>query len=140
MEKPQPTRINKYLSEAGYCSRRAADKLITELPGILNLCLEGLKSLFHDNKFTEVEEVTQAVYQWRKENDQVSQFFDDCCNTSADGYEKSAAVYDAYKNWARGNGVHKYLPQNLLTNRLRQFNVRPEKKSGSRVLVGLILK
>ena len=24
------TRLNKYLSEAGYCSRRAADKLIEE--------------------------------------------------------------------------------------------------------------
>ena len=28
MEEKQTTRINKYLSEAGYCSRRAADKLI----------------------------------------------------------------------------------------------------------------
>jgi putative DNA primase/helicase len=120
--------------------RDLAEKLITELPGILNLCLEGLKSLFHDNKFTEVEEVTQAVYQWRKENDQVSQFIDDCCDTRADGYAKSANVYDAYKKWARDNGVHKYLTQNLLTNRLRQFNVRPGKKSGFRVLVGLILK
>ena len=30
MEKGQQTRINKYLSEAGYCSRRAADKLIDQ--------------------------------------------------------------------------------------------------------------
>ena len=30
MEEGQQTRINKYLSEAGYCSRRAADKLIEE--------------------------------------------------------------------------------------------------------------
>ena len=28
METPKTTRINKFLSEAGYCSRRAADKLI----------------------------------------------------------------------------------------------------------------
>ena len=27
---PTTTRLNKYLSEAGYCSRRAADKLIDE--------------------------------------------------------------------------------------------------------------
>ena len=27
---PTSTRLNKYLSEAGYCSRRAADKLIDE--------------------------------------------------------------------------------------------------------------
>ena len=27
---PISTRLNKYLSEAGYCSRRAADKLIDE--------------------------------------------------------------------------------------------------------------
>lgn len=30
MEQPKLTRINKYLSEVGYCSRRAADKLIEE--------------------------------------------------------------------------------------------------------------
>ena len=30
MEEPQAVRINKYLSEIGYCSRRAADKLIQE--------------------------------------------------------------------------------------------------------------
>lgn len=30
MESPQGTRINKFLSEAGYCSRRAADKLIEQ--------------------------------------------------------------------------------------------------------------
>lgn len=30
MEEPKTTRINKYLSEAGYCSRRAADKLIEQ--------------------------------------------------------------------------------------------------------------
>lgn len=30
MDKPQLTRINKYLSEVGYCSRRAADKLIDQ--------------------------------------------------------------------------------------------------------------
>lgn len=30
MEEKQSTRINKFLSEAGFCSRRAADKLIEE--------------------------------------------------------------------------------------------------------------
>lgn len=30
METPKQTRINKYLSEVGYCSRRAADKLIEQ--------------------------------------------------------------------------------------------------------------
>ena len=30
MKEKEATRINKYLSEIGYCSRRAADKLIEE--------------------------------------------------------------------------------------------------------------
>ena len=30
MEQNEPTRINKYLSEVGFCSRRAADKLIEQ--------------------------------------------------------------------------------------------------------------
>ena len=35
MSEPKKTRINKYLSEIGYCSRRAADKLIEEKLGSL---------------------------------------------------------------------------------------------------------
>ncbi len=36
MPEPKKTRINKYLSEIGYCSRRAADKLIEEGRVLIN--------------------------------------------------------------------------------------------------------
>ena len=36
MSEPKKTRINKYLSEIGYCSRRAADKLIQEGRVLIN--------------------------------------------------------------------------------------------------------
>ena len=36
MSEPKKTRINKYLSEIGYCSRRAADKLIEEGRVLIN--------------------------------------------------------------------------------------------------------
>ena len=39
MSEPKKTRINKYLSEIGYCSRRAADKLIEERRILINNAL-----------------------------------------------------------------------------------------------------
>jgi 23S rRNA pseudouridine2604 synthase len=39
MSEPKKTRINKYLSEIGYCSRRAADKLIEEGRVLINNAL-----------------------------------------------------------------------------------------------------
>ncbi len=96
-------------------------------------------SLYQDNKFVEVEEVNQAVQQWRKENDQVAQFYDECCTTKPDAVESSADVYRIYETWAKNNDINKLLTQNLLTNRLRQFGIKTKKKSGVRVLVGIKL-
>lgn len=120
--------------------RELADKLIAELPGILNLCLKGLKMLFRDNKFIQVQEVDQAVQQWRKENDQASLFFDDCCIYQPNSYETSAKVYDSFKAWAKRGGIYKPLDQNTLTNRLRQFKVYPKKLCGIRVLAEIKLR
>ena len=60
----KPTRINKYLSEIGYCSRRAADKMIdagritidgavpemgTKVTGEEDICVDG-KSVKNEKK------------------------------------------------------------------------------------------
>ena len=42
MQNSKLTRLNKFLSEIGYCSRRAADKLINEIRVSVNNKIVGL--------------------------------------------------------------------------------------------------
>ena len=48
-------RINKYLSEVGYCSRRAADRLIAEGKVTINGEVTEIGSKVEDNDEVEVE-------------------------------------------------------------------------------------
>lgn len=48
MEENKGTRINKYLSEVGYCSRRAADKLIEQGRVTINGTVPELGTKIHD--------------------------------------------------------------------------------------------
>ena len=50
-----PTRINKYLSEVGYCSRRRADRLIKEGKVTINGKIPEIGSKVEDDDQVEVE-------------------------------------------------------------------------------------
>ncbi|MDY7001622.1 MAG: phage/plasmid primase, P4 family, partial [Thermodesulfobacteriota bacterium] len=56
-------------------------KLQKELPGILNLALEGLARLFKSGQFTLAESGEEAKAEWRLNCDQVAQFAEDECVT-----------------------------------------------------------
>ena len=49
------TRINKYLSEVGYCSRRAADKLIEEGKVTINGKVPEIGTKVDESDYIEVE-------------------------------------------------------------------------------------
>ena len=46
LQKKEPVRLNKYLSEAGVCSRREADRLIEKG----QVTVDGQTALFRDRK------------------------------------------------------------------------------------------
>ena len=49
------TRINKYLSELGYCSRRGADRLIEEGKVTINGKIINIGAKVEEGDFVEVE-------------------------------------------------------------------------------------
>ena len=55
MDEPKLTRINKYLSEIGYCSRRAADKLIEEGRVTLNGAVPEMGTKIAPNDIVKVD-------------------------------------------------------------------------------------
>jgi len=116
------------------------DKFIAELPGILNIALDGLALLFDDGKFIHVKEVEEAKEAWRTENDQVTQFVEDCCEFSKDAHCTSSEIFEKYQEWAEVNGIYRKVNINTLTNRLKRFGVKQKKIEGVRCLVGIYIK
>jgi putative DNA primase/helicase len=63
------------------------DKLLTELPGILNLALDAYDSALVST-FTQPGSTETAKQEWRLEADQVAQFVDDVCERDPKATEK----------------------------------------------------
>ena len=61
-----PTRINKYLSEVGYCSRRAADKLIEEGKVTINGKVPEIGTKVDESDYVEVEGQKISLFKKQK--------------------------------------------------------------------------
>ena len=74
-------------------------KLLTELPGIFNLIIEGYKRLQAQRKFTTSGVLTEVVEEFRRDTDTVSAWVDDRVNLAAKP-EVRAVLLDLYKSYA----------------------------------------
>lgn len=91
------------------------DVLRAEWSGILNWCLDGLRDWRQLDGLGTPEAVTAAVAEYRREEDEIGQWLDDCCVPAEvddpEGYESVAALYASYRLWAERNGLR---PQEVL--------------------------
>lgn len=78
------------------------EKLLAELPGILNWALEGCRA-WQESGLAEPEAVTQATADYRRDMDVLQQFFDECCVIDHSAAAGSAELYATYKNWTSTN-------------------------------------
>ena len=117
---------------------RLADKLRAELPGILNLALDGLRRLFTNEAFTEPSSSIAIVRQWRMEADQVAQFVEDACDTGTGCRATSAELFSAYSSWAMDAGIRRTLNRANFTTRLRRLGFEPGRGTGgTRMIAGV---
>lgn len=117
------------------------EKLLSELPGILNLALEYFAEALKRSAFTECDSERMAKQDWRKDADQAAQFFEEQCIGSTEAKTPSKEVYKRYVEWAADSGIRKTLNKNNLTRRLMRLGVMPCKGSGGgRMLAGIQLK
>lgn len=116
-------------------------KLQKELPGILNLALEGIAGVFKRGDFTYCLSSEAAKKQWRLECDQVEQFVTDACELSSGLRSISQDIYRSYTSWAKEMGVKRVLGHNGLTQRLQKLGVENSKgTNGKRMLSGIAIK
>jgi putative DNA primase/helicase len=117
---------------------RLKDKLIEELPGILNLALDAYARVIERGAFTEPESCLQAKKEWRLEADQAAQFVEDCCEVGV-GEIQSSDLYSVFCAWAAAAGINHKLQHKSFTQRLERLGFEPVRRNNGRFFTGLKL-
>lgn len=79
--------------------RNLRDKLLEELPGILNWSIQGLKRLSKRGQFEENEFTRNAIEELENENNPVNLFFEEHIEESFDSNIEKGDLYKYYKDW-----------------------------------------
>lgn len=98
--------------------KHLADKLITELPGILNLALEHYAHAAR-HAFTLPASSIAALEEWRREADQVRSFVAERCKADPAGEITLADLYLNFEIWARRSGVRNIVGKVQFGKRIR---------------------
>jgi putative DNA primase/helicase len=80
------------------------NRLLTELPGILNWALNGLAALSADGRFTEPQSSIDTVVALQDLVSPISAFVRECCERGPLKESLCAELYDAWRWWAEANG------------------------------------
>ena len=115
------------------------EKLLAELPGILNLATSAYARALVKS-FTEPESSRTAKDEWRLEADQVALFIADTYDRHHDGKETFKAVFAVYKNWAIDQNIGKQMTAKGFRNRLEKLGFGGDRTSQQRLVTGLFLK
>ena len=114
------------------------DKLLEELPGVLNLALKAYADALNFG-FTKFASCEAAKKKWALEADQVAQFIDEC---GVRGPEKVSigTVFSEYGHWARDNGVARTVNKRTLRDRLTRLGFGEARDGKGRYVTGLKLR
>lgn len=123
--------------ELGNCDPQLKDKLMGELPGILNLALGAYAKAVRDG-FTNPPSCLDARDRWRLEADQAAQFVDECCKTGA-GWIVSSDLFRHYREWALSAGVKHTLTQKNFSERIERLGFTKRHTRSGRVFDGLAM-
>jgi putative DNA primase/helicase len=114
------------------------EQLKGELPGILNWALEGCAE-WQRQGLDPPQSVLDATRQYRREEDVLGTFLEDCCNIGEHLSETSTMLYKRYKEWCEENG-EKTVSQIALGRLLSDRGFSSDRSSIGRYWQGLELK
>ncbi|MBN1279719.1 MAG: DNA primase [Chlorobiaceae bacterium] len=108
-----------------------AGKIIaSELPGVLNWALEGLRRLLQQGRFSECDAARCAVDQYKRESDSVQMFVDEqALEPSGVGFETLGELYKGYKSFCADDGYRPLGKQNF-SKRLEACGLEKVKRTG----------
>jgi len=82
------------------------DRLLQELPGVLNWGLSGLDDLKASRRFIEPESGKELSNDMHRLASPVAAFIADCCLVGPNFRVRKTDLFDAWKEWTESNGHH----------------------------------
>jgi putative DNA primase/helicase len=86
--------------------RRLVQRLMRELPGILNWIIDGYR-IWRREGLVVPESVQAATREYREQSDPIGQFLETCVKHEAEATVGASLLYEVYAHWSRANGVGK---------------------------------
>ncbi len=84
--------------------KRLSDKLLAELDGIFLWALEGLDRLYRNDGFTEPQSSRKRLAGYKRANNPLVAFVEDCCKLDLDANSKKDDLYKAFKDYCTEYG------------------------------------
>jgi putative DNA primase/helicase len=111
-------------------NKQLAKKIIdSELPGVFNWVLDGMRRVLKQQQFTDSDVVSQARAQYEKESDSVKLFLDEAnYSPSIDGFTAIKDLYREYRTFCQDNGYHSVSSLNF-RKRLEHAKIMIERKN-----------
>jgi len=99
-----------------------AERLLGELPGILNWALEGLRRLRTNGRFTDAAAVRDAVTEYRTEQNDVALWLHDCTTfANRDARTKARKAFEDYMRWAKDINRQKTMTETAFGKELKKL-------------------
>jgi len=119
----------------GEQDKELAKKIIdSELSGVFNWVLDGLKRLLLQKRFTDCEAVQQACEQYEKESDSVKLFLEESGYTAcADSYVTLENIYREYQRFCLDDGYHS-VSKLKFRKRIEAVRIKTDKKNVGKVV------
>jgi putative DNA primase/helicase len=116
------------------------DKLLVELPGILNWALAGCRA-WQEGGLRPPETVQVATESYREESDHMPAFMEECCVQAAIAKVEKGTLFTEYTGWCQRN-AEAPMPKLELGRRLKALGITDEKSNGRRFWkgIGLVVK
>jgi putative DNA primase/helicase len=114
-------------------------KLLKELDGIFLWSLEGLRRLEKRGFFIEPEVISEKVEEYRRQNNPIIQFFEECCELK-DWQIEVKDAYKTYVEWALQSGFQTMNDVNFSKSLRKEYpQIVGIKTAGTRIFKGVML-
>jgi putative DNA primase/helicase len=104
------------------------EKLLAELPGILNWAIQGFLEWKRKGLGTP-NEVIEATNEYRHDEDSLGDFLEECCLRDDNTRQQMKEVYKAYSDWCDQNGERPMTKGNL-SKELKQRGFQSKRSTG----------
>jgi putative DNA primase/helicase len=116
-----------------------ASKLAAEAEGILAWAVEGAR-LWFARGLDRHSQIDLHRSQWRAQSDQITSFFQECCEIGNEGELSASELYEAYERWVRGEDDTPYSKSDFIAALQKQPGIVKKKLKTRNVYRGVKLR